>query len=213
MTRAPEGTEGERSYRGLSADERRAARRDALLAAALELFGTRGYGASSIEAVCGEAGLSQRHFYEQFASKEALLRAAHERVVAEVMGNVGEALEREKGLERRVRAGLSAFARTLADDLRKARVQLIECVGVSDDFERYRRDVRHAFADLLAREAERAATAGEIPRRDFRFGTMALVGAVTEMLVDWTLADDRPPIDAVVEECVRVFMATATYAG
>lgn len=213
MRQSPESTPTGRRYGGLSAEERSAARRDALLAAALELFGTRGYAASSIDAVCGEAGLSQRYFYEQFASKEALLRTAHERVVAEVIGNVQEALELEKGLERRVRAGLSAFARTLADDPRKARVQLVECVGVSADFERYRRDVRHAFADLLARESERAATAGEIARRDFRFGTMALLGAVTEMLVDWTLAEDRPPIDAVVEECVRVFMATATYGG
>ena len=45
-----------RLYRGVSAAERRAERRERLLEAGLELFGTRGYADSSIRAISAQAG-------------------------------------------------------------------------------------------------------------------------------------------------------------
>ena len=47
-----------RGYGGRSAAERRAERRERLLAAGLELFGTRGYAATSIERLCAAASVS-----------------------------------------------------------------------------------------------------------------------------------------------------------
>lgn len=193
--------------------DRRAARRDALVAAGLELFGTRGYDETTIEAVCRDAGLPRAEFDEHFDGTEALLAAVHEQLAAELTGTVAAALELESagaGVERRARAGIAAFMQTLADDERKARVQLLETVGASRAIDARRREVRRAFAAMIAHSGERAATAGEIPRRDFTILATALVGAVYEVLVEWVLADDRPPIDDVIEECVRLFVAAAT---
>ena len=200
------------SQAGAQAD-RSAARRDALLAAGLELFGTRGYDQTSIDAVCAQARVTREEFEEHFSSTEDLLAAVHEQLAAELTGTVAAALEMEppgSSVERRARAGIAAWVRTLADDERKARVQLVESVGASRAIEARRRDVRRAFATMIVHGAERAATAGEIPRRDFTIVATALVGGVNDVLVEWVLADERAPIDVVIEECVRLCLAAVT---
>src|SRR5688572_2061852 len=50
--------------------DRRAARRDALLAAGLELFGTRSYDETTVEDVCAEARLSTDEFEDHFSGTE-----------------------------------------------------------------------------------------------------------------------------------------------
>lgn len=64
-----------RRYRGADADERRAQRRDQLIAAAVQVYGERGYQNATVKAVCEAAGLTERYFYESFANSEALLLA------------------------------------------------------------------------------------------------------------------------------------------
>src|ERR687894_2439675 len=94
-----------RRYAGQAADERRAERRRRLLDAAVELFGTRGYGATTIEALYTEAKLAPRHFYEQFSGREQLLRAAYDETIAAVVDAVGEARRSAPtDVEARVRA-------------------------------------------------------------------------------------------------------------
>jgi AcrR family transcriptional regulator len=81
-------TTGERRYGGKTATERRDERRERLLDAGLELFGTDGFAAVTIEALCAEAGLNPRYFYEQFATREELLGAVYERHVVAVLQTV-----------------------------------------------------------------------------------------------------------------------------
>ncbi|HTC29133.1 MAG TPA: helix-turn-helix domain-containing protein, partial [Candidatus Acidoferrum sp.] len=63
-----------RRYGGLSVAQRRAERRARLLAAGLQLFGTAGFLKTSIPMICNASGVTARHFYEEFPSREALLR-------------------------------------------------------------------------------------------------------------------------------------------
>ena len=74
----------ERRYRGRLPDERRADRRRRLLDAGLELFGTVGYHGTSIERLCAQAGVTARHFYQEFSGREALLAALFGEIVSEV---------------------------------------------------------------------------------------------------------------------------------
>ncbi len=59
----------ERRYGGKTTTERRAERRERLLDAGLALFGTQGFATVTIEALCAEAGLNPRYFYEQFSRR------------------------------------------------------------------------------------------------------------------------------------------------
>src|ERR687894_2513842 len=98
-----------RRYGGRAAEERRAERRRRLLDAATELFGTRGYAATTIEALYTEARLAPRHFYEQFPGREQLLRAVYDETIEHVAAAVADARETAPpDVEGRVRGILEA---------------------------------------------------------------------------------------------------------
>jgi len=82
-----------RPYRGVSATDRRDQRRQRLIDAGLQLFGTRGVAAVGIVDVCGEAGLTKRYFYENFASIDALAEAVFEHVTGNLVAVVAPAIE------------------------------------------------------------------------------------------------------------------------
>jgi AcrR family transcriptional regulator len=198
----------ERTYAGLAADQRRAERRSRLLDAGLALIGTRGLAKTTIEHVCSEAGVATRHFYEHFSSREALLRGVYEQLIGELTEAVLAARDgAPDDLELRFRAGISAFCHGLAGDERKARVVLLEIVGVSPELEALRHGVIAAFAALVRDEAARFTDRGELPPRRWDLTAVAVVGAVHEMLIDWLLRDRRPPVERIVDEGVRLAVA------
>jgi AcrR family transcriptional regulator len=202
-----------RRYGGLTPDERRDERRRRLLDAALELFGTRGFAATTIEQLCAEARVAPRHFYEAVPSREQLLRELYDEVVTAGMERVIAAIEPvDDDPATRLTAGLEAFVHAMLDDPRRARVQAVEIVGVSGAMEHHRRRVIHAYADLVAGEAERYVAEGRLPDRDHRLTALALVGGVNELLTEWVLADpgDRPDLDHVVAELVAMYLHGAS---
>jgi AcrR family transcriptional regulator len=58
--------------------------RDRILEAAVELFLTEGYGATSVEAVAARAGVSKRTFYHRFDDKAALFTAVVHRIIEQI---------------------------------------------------------------------------------------------------------------------------------
>jgi AcrR family transcriptional regulator len=197
-----------RVYAGRSNVERREERRERLLAAGLELFGTVGYAATSIESICTEAGVTARHMYEHFASREALLRAVYDDIVNSTQRAVLRALAEGVDAEERTRAGVGAFVRAYLEDPRRARIACIEAIGVSADFERHRRSVIYAFATLIEAQARALAAAGSLPgHRNYALAGIAMAGAVNELMSDWIIRRDKPPIGAFTQEIVEFFLA------
>src|SRR5206468_2848506 len=68
-----------RPYGGVSAERRVADRRERLLEAALEDFGTRGVAATGVKDICRRAGLTDRYFYESFRDSGELFTAVCDR--------------------------------------------------------------------------------------------------------------------------------------
>jgi AcrR family transcriptional regulator len=203
----PTATTGRR-YAGQGAEERRAERRRRLLDAAVELFGTRGYAATTIEALYSEAKLAPRHFYEQFAGREELLRAVYDETIEAVVAAVGEARETAPpDVTGRVRTILAAFAEAMLTDPRRARIAYREAPGTSPSLDRHAHGVVRGFAAVVEQEASAAAARGLLPDRDYGLTAMLLVGGTNAILLDWLADDDRPPIDAVIEELAGAFVA------
>jgi AcrR family transcriptional regulator len=206
--REPEG-QAPRRYRGLSPEERSAQRRERLLDAGLELFGTQGYATSSIRAVSAAAGLNSRYFYESFSSREELLYAVYQRAVADVAVAVVEATSREETVEGQARAGLEVAWQLLTGDRRKARVILLEVVGVSERIERARRENRHTFADIIARNALSVAGEDVQLRLDPVLTARALMGASMELMGDWIHGYVEASTDEIVEHLTSIYTAVA----
>src|SRR6516162_11210681 len=91
--------ETSRTYRGITPSARQADRRERLMEAGLELFGTLGYARTSVRAVSAAASLNSRYFYESYRSREDLLYAVYQRIVTDIFTRAAEATARETNLE------------------------------------------------------------------------------------------------------------------
>ena len=205
--RTEPGAPAGRRYGAKTSDERRAQRRERLVGAGLEAFGTDGFRGTAIERLCTLAGVSTRSFYEEFpGGREALLLALHDELNARALEAVTEAVagEAPDDLAARVQAGVAAYFAVMTADRRLARIAVVETVGVSATAEAHRRAAIDRFAQVLTIEAERLAVAGAIPRRDVSFTVHAAIGALTGLITGWASEEswqDRVP--RVVEEGVR----------
>jgi AcrR family transcriptional regulator len=198
-----------RRYRGVTAAERTAQRRERLLDAGLELFGTEGYAGSSIRAISLAAELNSRYFYESFTSREDLLYHVYLRIVTDLSARATEAVMEEHTIEDQARAGLRAGWVALTEDPRKARIVALEVVGVSDRIEDLRRATRHALADLTATRALSVASSDIRLRLDPVLTSRFLVGGVVEVLVEWIHGYVQLPVDDLIEHFTRLFTAAA----
>lgn len=194
-----------RPYAGRTPEERLADRRERLLDAALEHFGTRGYAATRIQDVCSAAGVTTRHFYEAFGDREALLRAVYDRAVEAHLAAVRASLA-AAGDDDRLRAGVAAALCAWADDKRAARVAFVEVVGVSPAVERHRRAVIERYAGFVAEELA-AAAPGD---RDLTWSARALVAATIGVFEAWLAQEDPPPLDRLVDELAVLYAAPLT---
>jgi AcrR family transcriptional regulator len=192
----------------MTPSQRRAERRERLMEAGLELFGTVGYASTSIRAVSAAASLNSRYFYESFSDREDLLYSVYQRIVGDIFTKASEAVARENTIEAQARAGLRAGWAAVTEDRRKARVVALEVVGVSERLERLRRETRHALAQLTADQALRLA--GDIRLRlDPVLVARFLMGGVVELLLDWINGDVDKSADEVVEHFTALFSAAA----
>lgn len=202
-------TQPPRLYRGMSAAERHAQRRERLLEAGLELFGTQGYAGTSIRAVSAAASLNSRYFYESFSSREDLLWHVFRRIIREDVAVVIEATAGAQSIEEQARAGLRASWKLVTEDPRKARVLALEVIGVSERLEQMRRESRNAFADILVRNAMSIAGGSVTLRMDPALTARSLMGAVVQVLADWVTGDVDAPVEEIVEHFTRMFTAVA----
>jgi AcrR family transcriptional regulator len=192
-------------YGGRSELERRSDRRTRLLNAGLELFGTEGWQGATIERLCSAAGVATRSFYEEFASREALLLAVYEQIMEGVLDSLLPAVQSASGpVEDRIRLGLGGYVRHLTEDPRRAKVahREIRMAGVLEN-DRHAMVLR--FAEVIAHEAHlESGAAGRV------LG-LALAGAVSEVLVDWIAqAEPRPATEPIVDALVRLYVAAIT---
>ncbi|HKY59189.1 MAG TPA: TetR family transcriptional regulator [Aeromicrobium sp.] len=120
-----------RRYAGVSAADRAAERRARLLAAGLELIGTKGLSGTTVRGVAAESGLAARYFYESFATIDDLHLAVFDEIEREAQERALGALAKTAGGGEReqVHAVLSEMVDLMLSDPRKGRVALLETVN------------------------------------------------------------------------------------
>lgn len=191
-----------RTYAGRTAAQRAAARREALLDAGLSLFGTRPYDEVSVADLLASAGCTRRAFYEQFADREALLRAVDERILREELSTLVAAAGPAPATWPAVERAITALTTFYAQDARRAHVKFVAVVGVSTAMEEHRRAAFRLVAEQLgAWLGERAGATPAARRRT----ALAISGAVSELMMDWLWRPDGPLHDVTAEalELVR----------
>ncbi|MHB8691410.1 MAG: TetR/AcrR family transcriptional regulator [Solirubrobacteraceae bacterium] len=198
-----------RPYRGVSAPQRRAERRERLIEAALDLIGENGVDALTMTAVCGRSRLTERYFYESFAGRDALLAAVFDSCLRSVNDAMYEALAASRAdLLERCRAAAGAMAGVLLDDPRKARLHTE--AGASAVLRARSASAVAAHAELLA-EQMRTLRGLDQPRHEapLRLGTLVLMSGLATAVTG--VLRGSLPIDraTLIEECARLAVAVA----
>ncbi|WP_232326587.1 TetR/AcrR family transcriptional regulator [Microbispora sp. ATCC PTA-5024] len=195
-----------RDYRGMSAAERLADRRERLVSAAYTLFAHPGFHATTIERLCSTARISNRAFYECFSSREDLMRAVYERCVDETLDAVNEAIDSAPPtLDDRIVAGIGEYVRFVTKDVRRARIMHLEVRRAGDVLSGARQNAVSAFTKIVESSVQ------ELPNTlpiDLHLLALGLIGAITELLIEWVLSDPAPPIDELIDASVHIFRRT-----
>jgi AcrR family transcriptional regulator len=146
---APSGVQQKR-------DARQERRRGRIAGAALELFATHGYNATSVEEVVAEARASKSAFYEFFTSKEDCFRDLLEQeggaLIHEVLTTAGTGHNHHE----RLRLGITTFVRSCFERSSVARLLIVESVGLSEGVDQVRHELQRRFADAVSEEVRHA---------------------------------------------------------
>lgn len=187
--------------------ERDQMRRQRLIDTALDLFVSRGYQRTPIELLCKESGVTTRHFYEYFGSREALMRAVYDHVMEGVWTRVMQSISTlpPENYRDRLFTGLETFLHAYLDDPRHAELICIQAVGVSSEMEAWRRKSLYLFADLLDTQAAHIAANVSFGQPLGRDLALALVGGTNELVIDWLQRTPRPPVQKAVDEVKRFY--------
>jgi AcrR family transcriptional regulator len=111
-----------RPYGGVEARERIALRRRRLLDAGLELLGGADDPAElTVRAICGQAAVSARYFYESFTDKDELVAAVFDWVIADIAATTQAAVTAAPP-EEQARAAMANIVRTIVGDARIGRL-------------------------------------------------------------------------------------------
>ena len=201
-TRVPQ-----RTYGGVSADERIAARRARLLDAGLELFGTRGVTTTGIKDVCRAAGLTDRSFYESFNDSGELFLAVFDGLTDELFRGVAEAVAAAgDDPDRQLRTAIGTFIEALAADPRRSRVLFAEAPAAGPAAAAHMRTTLRRFAALVAATARRHLPAST-PDEDVQLLALSLVGLLERVVTEREDGALDIPVDRLVERCVALYAA------
>ncbi|WP_227984171.1 TetR/AcrR family transcriptional regulator [Nocardia spumae] len=207
----------QRTYGGISAAERRAGRRAALLDAALEIIGTQGADKLTVAGLCAQAGLNERYYYEQFDGREAVLTALIDGIAEELAVAIVGALRKleddapgsdapRPDTRAMAHAAVSAGIHVLTDDPRKARVALAVSASTPELRSRTMRNIR-TFADLVAAQGvDFYHLGGPIPNPAIGFRATYLVGGLVQALTSWLQGDIEMTRDELIDETTEVFV-------
>jgi AcrR family transcriptional regulator len=186
-------------------DARLEGRRRRIASAALVLFATRGYNATSVEEVVAAAKVSKSGFYEFFTSKEDCFRELLEQEGGALIHDVLAAAATGHNHHERLRLGITTFVRSCFERSSVARLLIVESVGLSENVDKVRHELQSRFADAVAEEVRHAVQHDAFyADKDPQVFGRAVVGAVSDA-VGYFLTHSGKDSESVADSLCRIF--------
>lgn len=161
------------------------ATRDRILDAALEVFARKGYHRAIVDDIVRASGTSKGAVYHHFTTKEAVFLALVDDFAARLATAVAASIAGRSGALAKVEGALSAALTTFAGNEQLARLILLEAVSLGPTYQAKRSEVAERFAALIRGYLDEAVADGSIAPLDTRVATLAWLGAVNEIVVQW----------------------------
>ncbi len=169
-------------------EDRRAATRGAIIAAAFEAFGREGYADVSVDHIAARAGVAKGAIYHHFSSKDVLFEAVLESVSSAILTEVLTAISVGEEFWEELALGLRAFF-VACSDPERARILLHDGPAVLG-WTRWRQIDQLHFGGLLRMALSRAMDDSILIRKDVETVSRALLGAVTEAAISCAEAEN-----------------------
>jgi AcrR family transcriptional regulator len=199
-----------RDYDGKTAAERVAERRERLIDAGIELFGERGYAATSIRSVLQQAGLRDRYFGESFPDLDSLLAAVYARLIDEEIAACAAAIDKTNGGTEGARAMIDTITRSYKKNPGKARIKSREILSGGPVAHEQR---RAGLRRLAQQVADLLPPGTALNRSDVLLLGFGIVAAADELLMTWMDGAEGLTRDRVVDVVMLMFDATAHHIG
>lgn len=205
-------------YGGRSAQDRAAERRARLLEAALTVWAAPER-PTTMTAVCAEAGLTERYFYESFANLDDALTTLLDSL-AEEIETVTRAAADAAGSDplARALAVLRSFLQLLEDDPRKGRVTMIESMARPAQRGRRGQLLRH-FAHRTAEEVREQygqSSGRHEADHDEQHDELAglfFIGGLAEMVTAWLDGSVQATAEELVALAAPTFLTLNNLSG
>lgn len=169
------------------------ATRDRILQAALEVFAQKGYHRALVDDIVRASHTSKGAVYHHFPNKEALFLALVDEFAGRLAESVAAAIAGAEGALGKVEAALTSGLETFARHRDLARILLLESVSLGPSYQSKRLEVHDRFATLIQAHLDEAVAEGSIPSLDTWVTTLAWLGALNEVVVQW-LCRGRPDL-------------------
>lgn len=200
----------ERQFKGLSLTERKHARREKLIEAGIETYGTQGFFSVTVKDVCNEAKLTERYFYESFKKSEDLFQTIFLKLIETLQQNVMQSVMQAAPDDpaKMIDAGLGALLRTLKDDPRLARIIYIDAMlvqelhnqaTIQETMLRFDRMIQ-AFVMLMMPNLQRS-------EQEVSLIATGLNGYVTQIAIRWVMGGFKQSQEDILFACRTVFLS------
>jgi AcrR family transcriptional regulator len=173
-------------------------RRTQLLSVAVEVFGERGFHATSMDEVAEAAGVTKPVLYQHFPSKRALYRELLDDVDAQLVAQLVEATGGAASGRERVEAGFAAYFRFVSDNRAAFRLLFGASVRNDPEFTVVAERAIDRIADLIAELIEIEAPAGH--RRVLAHAIVGMAEATSRRLTNDDAEDDPDRLAAWLAE-------------
>ncbi|MBJ9983910.1 TetR/AcrR family transcriptional regulator [Acinetobacter sp. S40] len=199
----------ERQFKGLSLTERKHVRREKLIEAGIETYGTQGFFSVTVKDVCNEAKLTERYFYESFKKSEELFQTIFLKLIETLQQNVMQGvMQAAPDPVNMIDAGLNSLLRTLKEDPRLARIIYIDAMlvqelhnqaTIQETMLRFDRMIQ-AFVMLMMPHLQRS-------EQEVSLIATGLNGYVTQIAIRWVMGGFKQSQEDVLFACRTVFLS------
>jgi len=187
----------------------RAATRDRILEAALDVFARKGYHRALVDDIVRASGTSKGAVYHHFPNKQAVFLALVDDFAARLATGVAAAIAAHHGALAKVEGALFAALDTFASNERLARLILLEAVSLGPLYQAKRAEVAGRFATLIRGYLDEAVADGAIKPLDTGVATLAWLGAVNEVVIQW-LHGNLDDLRATIPPLTRLLLRSIT---
>jgi AcrR family transcriptional regulator len=188
-----------RRYGGVLPEERQRQRREKLIEGAIEVFGTKGFHATTVREVCVAAHLTERYFYESFKSMRELFLAVYGELREELMAKTLQALQQAQptplGL---LDPAIRVFLVFIQTDPRVGRIFLVDALSIDSEVARLSNETARDYATLLRMHLDRLVPEGRRAHVDLDLLAEGLIGMNVMLAARWMHDGFVTPIDKVV---------------